>query len=44
MSAKRNYSLDCEDYAQIDAWTEGASDKYAVDFNGCWYKEEGGKQ
>lgn len=39
---KRNYNLDCDDYAQIDAWAEGASDNYAVDLNGCWYKTDGG--
>ena len=38
----RNYNLDWEDYAAIDTWGEGASEKYGVDFNGCWYKEEGG--
>ena len=45
MNQSRNYNLDWDDYAQIDAWAEGASDKYGVDFNGCWYKmEEGGQQ
>lgn len=44
MSNPRNYDLDFEDYAQIDAWAEGASDKYAVDFYGRWYKMEGGDQ
>lgn len=40
----RNYNLDWDDYAAIDEWGEGASEKYGVDINGCWYKEEGGKQ
>lgn len=40
MSAKKNYDLDDEDYAQIDAWAEGASEKYAVDCFGRWYKTE----
>lgn len=40
----RNYNLDWEDYAAIDTWGEGASEKYGVDFNGCWYKKEGGNQ
>ena len=45
MSKRRNYNLSCDDFDQIDAWAEGASDKYAVDLNGCWYKmEEGGEQ
>lgn len=40
----RNYNLNHDDYIAIDAWDEGASEKYSVDFNGCWYKKEGGKQ
>jgi hypothetical protein len=36
----RNYNLDGDDYAAIDEWGEGAADTYAVDFNGCWYKNE----
>lgn len=36
-----NYDLDCNDYEQIDNhWNEETADKYAVDFNGVWYKNE----
>ena len=37
---KRNYDLSWDDYAAIDERGEGAAETYAVDLNGCWYKNE----
>lgn len=37
----RNYDLDWDDYDTIDNhWDADAKEKYGVDFNGCWYKNE----
>lgn len=37
----RNYNLSYEDWDQIDNnWGAETSEKYSVDFNGCWYKNE----
>lgn len=38
---KRNYNLDENDYDTIDKhWDAEANEKYGVDFNGLWYKNE----
>lgn len=37
----RNYNLNEDDYDTIDNhWGYEAHEKYGVDFNGCWYKNE----
>lgn len=37
----RNYNLNEGDYDAIDNhWDADTNEKYGVDFNGCWYKNE----
>ena len=37
----RNYDLNDSDYDTIyNNWSADAHEKYSVDFNGCWYKNE----
>ena len=37
----RNYNLNDDDYDTIyNNWDADASEKYGVDFHGCWYKNE----
>lgn len=37
----RNYNLNENDYNEIDNnWNAENAEKYGVDFNGVWYKNE----
>lgn len=37
----RNYNLDWNDWDKIDNhWNADTAEKYSVDFNGIWYKNE----
>ena len=37
----RNYNLDWDDWDRIDNhWDADTAEKYSVDFNGTWYKNE----
>lgn len=41
MTMARNYNLNENDYNTIDNhWDADAHEKYGVDFNGVWYKNE----